>query len=299
MEDERAAKLRKVLVSGAGQHGSELRLQRRRRRPPFLAGTSARDGHPLCSCSHTCIKARSRSAPAHSETPESRLCALPCRCGAWAIPRNTWSACRPPRGAGVTRPFALFFLFLTPLFFSHRLHITVKRWCAAARGPRPHCPAAVPSQTRVTHSHRLPQRAHDITHILSVCSLQSACPESVSHCQISCEDVPASVSTMLERLPAAFAFISSCLEGGGRVLIHCFAGHSRSATVCAAYLIVVKGRSLASALAAVRQARPGCAPNSGFMRLLSQLASERDRVVAAEQPARLVLSPTTSGLVVR
>ena len=156
-----------------------------------------------------------------------------------------------------------------------------------------------------------------MTHILSVCSLVQASPSpEFTHLAVKCEDVPEAAAALLEELPAAFAFITGSLEGGGSVLIHCFAGHSRSVTVAAAYLIVVRGLSVEAALTAVRKARPGCCPNSGFMRLLGQLAAERDRVAerssgaaeqrssgAAEQRAppggRLLLSPATSGLVVR
>ena len=38
----------------------------------------------------------------------------------------------------------------------------------------------------------------------------------------------------------AIAFISGCLESGGTVLVHCFAGVSRSASCVIAYLMVCK-----------------------------------------------------------
>ena len=45
-------------------------------------------------------------------------------------------------------------------------------------------------------------------------------------------------SSLLPHLPKCMEFISAGREGGGAVLVHCFAGVSRSATAVVAYLLL-------------------------------------------------------------
>merc|ERR1712007_83657 len=52
--------------------------------------------------------------------------------------------------------------------------------------------------------------------------------------------------------------------GGGRVLLHCHEGKSRSVALCLAYLVTRERRSLADALAHVKSRRPQARPNAGF-----------------------------------
>ena len=56
-------------------------------------------------------------------------------------------------------------------------------------------------------------------------------PESTkSHLTIPVYDVESAV--LIRHFPAGIAFIKKGLEEGGKVLVHCAAGVSRSATVC-------------------------------------------------------------------
>lgn len=55
---------------------------------------------------------------------------------------------------------------------------------------------------------------------------------------------------------------------GGRVLVHCCAGVSRSATLCLAYLVKYRDMSLMDAHTLVRACRPIIRPNSGFWKQL-------------------------------
>ncbi|XP_061693648.1 dual specificity protein phosphatase 13A family protein isoform X2 [Syngnathoides biaculeatus] len=69
--------------------------------------------------------------------------------------------------------------------------------------------------------------------------------------------------------PAA-AFIDQALTSGGRVLVHCAVGVSRSATLVLAYLMIHHHLSLLSAIQCVQQKR-WIFPNRGFLRQLLRL----------------------------
>ncbi|KAI5650592.1 hypothetical protein M9H77_36597 [Catharanthus roseus] len=68
-----------------------------------------------------------------------------------------------------------------------------------------------------------------------------------------------------------FEFIEEAKKSGGGVLVHCFLGRSRSATIVVAYLMKKHGMSLAQALAHVKERRPVAGPNSGFIAQLQNL----------------------------
>lgn len=73
-----------------------------------------------------------------------------------------------------------------------------------------------------------------ITHLISVChECLSRSGENYTHLQISVEDTE--YSDLLIHLPKTTRFIQAALEEGGRVLIHCIMGVSRSTTVVAAF----------------------------------------------------------------
>ena len=63
-------------------------------------------------------------------------------------------------------------------------------------------------------------------------------------------------------------YIKKALDEGGRVLVHCFAGISRSTTIVVAFLMRYRKLNLQAALGIVRNARPWVAPNYGFMNQL-------------------------------
>lgn len=59
-------------------------------------------------------------------------------------------------------------------------------------------------------------------------------------------------------------FIKDALDNGGAVLVHCFAGVSRSATIILAYLMQERGMSFLDAMSFVKRRRPIIFPNFGF-----------------------------------
>jgi hypothetical protein len=83
---------------------------------------------------------------------------------------------------------------------------------------------------------------------------------------------------LLPHIEASNAFITSARARGGAVLVHCYAGQSRSAALVIAYLMKSQGLGLMDAWALTRAGRPCAQPNSGFLR---QLALYGKRLAAA------------------
>jgi protein-tyrosine phosphatase len=64
--------------------------------------------------------------------------------------------------------------------------------------------------------------------------------------------------------PTVFEFINSTLESGGRILVHCFAGKSRSASFVIAYLMQRHRMNYMDAFKHVQYHRSVVEPNLGF-----------------------------------
>ena len=75
------------------------------------------------------------------------------------------------------------------------------------------------------------------------------------------------------------AFIHEAIQGGGVVLVHCFAGVSRSSSVVIAYLMHYHGMSYMQAFSHVKTRRSWICPNYGFVNQLKRyeawLAAQR------------------------
>lgn len=114
----------------------------------------------------------------------------------------------------------------------------------------------------------------NITHVLLVANaLEPAYPRDFKYKQVEVLD---SVDTNLaQHFEECFSFIDEAKREGGGVLVHCFAGRSRSVTVILAYLMRTHHMSLSEALELVRSKRPQAAPNQGF---LLQLQSFENRL---------------------
>jgi dual specificity phosphatase 12 len=75
-----------------------------------------------------------------------------------------------------------------------------------------------------------------------ICTREKDAPD------IPVEDSPTE-DLLLEHFPRSTEFITSALSAGGKVLVHCQAGVSRSPTVVATYLMEVYGLSPGQAAA--------------------------------------------------
>ncbi|KAL1740055.1 protein-tyrosine phosphatase-like protein, partial [Schizophyllum fasciatum] len=126
------------------------------------------------------------------------------------------------------------------------------------------------------------RREHGITHILSVCPEYE--PTKRDHLMIPVDDTE--YDDLLSHLPKTCDFIQDALNGGGKVLVHCVMGVSRSSTVLAAYLMRAHRWSAAEALSFIKKSRPRVRPNYGFLRQLD-VFTECDYAPSPENPAFL------------
>ncbi|CAL6385384.1 unnamed protein product [Bathycoccus prasinos] len=109
-----------------------------------------------------------------------------------------------------------------------------------------------------------------ITHVLTVArGFEIKHVEGVKYMTVEVADRPD--ADIRSHFPQCFEFISGAVKSGGNVLVHCFAGRSRSASVCAAYVMCHENIRLDEALMRMRLARPQINPNAGFMGQLNQL----------------------------
>ncbi|KAK9836181.1 hypothetical protein WJX81_007312 [Elliptochloris bilobata] len=105
-----------------------------------------------------------------------------------------------------------------------------------------------------------------VTHVLSILNMYVADlleqQGAFKRLEIWLPDHPA--ADILRHLPVAVAFVREALASGGRVLVHCAAGISRSATVVTAFLMKTEVLSAEAARAALARVHPQAWPNEGF-----------------------------------
>ncbi|CAK5020602.1 unnamed protein product [Meloidogyne enterolobii] len=112
-----------------------------------------------------------------------------------------------------------------------------------------------------------------ITHIINVATgVQCLFPENITYLALTALDVP--TENLKRHFDKAVKFIYNAVENGGKVLIHCNAGVSRSTTIVIAYLMNYKHLTVNKALEHVRSQRPIARPNDGFMCQLKEYESE-------------------------
>ncbi|TVU21189.1 hypothetical protein EJB05_30813 [Eragrostis curvula] len=113
-----------------------------------------------------------------------------------------------------------------------------------------------------------------ITHVLCLCSNEigqsdSQFPDLFEYKNFSIsDDDDANISDLFEE---ASDFIEQVDRNGGKVLVHCFEGKSRSATVVLAYLMLRKGYTLAKAWNLLKKVHRRAQPNDGFAKALLTL----------------------------
>lgn len=116
-------------------------------------------------------------------------------------------------------------------------------------------------------------RAMGVTHVLTVgCDMRQPHDDAFRYHLVVLPDAPD--APIARHFGECIAFIGAALrEPRGRVLVHCYAGVSRSATVVMAYLMATAGMTYPEAHEHVRKARHFVCPNHGFRRQLREFAA--------------------------
>eukprot|EP00879_Flechtneria_rotunda_P001519 GHRR01001676.1.p1 GENE.GHRR01001676.1~~GHRR01001676.1.p1 ORF type:complete len:332 (+),score=140.31 GHRR01001676.1:246-1241(+) len=110
-------------------------------------------------------------------------------------------------------------------------------------------------------------RKAGITDILQVAQgLFPHHPLVFNYMNIQVQDSPS--EDLVVYFSKCFEFINSAINKGGRVLVHCAAGVSRSATVVLGWLMAHHQMQLEAAVAYLKEIRPWVSPNFGFLKQL-------------------------------
>lgn len=108
-------------------------------------------------------------------------------------------------------------------------------------------------------------KRNGVTHIMQVAAgFKPFFPGEFNYMVINVLDMP--FENLIRHFKPAIDFIKQAIKGGGTVLVHCYAGISRSASVVIAYLMKEHGLPAMDAMTYVRKRRPIVFPNPGFQR---------------------------------
>lgn len=116
--------------------------------------------------------------------------------------------------------------------------------------------------------------ASNITHIVNTAAdvCDNCFPDKFHYLTYYLKDANSEDITVL--LYRTMEWVHEAINKGGRVLVHCREGVSRSATIVIAYLMWRFSLSFEAAHERIRQKRPICNPNTGFTCQLLQLAKK-------------------------
>lgn len=106
-------------------------------------------------------------------------------------------------------------------------------------------------------------KALGITHIVNCAQeLPNPFTDDINYKYFALHDSPD--QPIDQHFKEAHQFIEDAIGSGGAVLIHCYAGISRSATILTSYLMKTYNMSPADALSHIQRIRPIVNPNKGF-----------------------------------
>ena len=108
---------------------------------------------------------------------------------------------------------------------------------------------------------------HNITHIINTTlEVPNFFPNRFRYLKLNLKDTLS--EPLIPKIKTAFSFIDRALGIGARVLIHCFAGISRSSSTTIYYVMRSQNMPFEKALDYVREKHPKTLPNKSFMKQL-------------------------------
>ncbi|KAM1885904.1 hypothetical protein ACFX14_038528 [Malus domestica] len=128
-----------------------------------------------------------------------------------------------------------------------------------------------------------------ITHVLCLCSNEigqadSQFPDLFEYKNFAiCDNDDTNISTIFDE---AVSFTDRVEQERGKVLVHCFEGKSRSATLVLAYLMLRKNCTLLEAWNSLKQVHRRAQPNDGFAKILVDLDKKLHGRVSMEWQQR-------------
>ncbi len=127
-------------------------------------------------------------------------------------------------------------------------------------------------------AHNIPAlKQAGVTHILNMAAraVPAAAPDQFEY--KLCKNILDIIGMdLLPLFPELLTFVDAGVKAGG-CLVHCHMGVSRSASVCAAWLITRHGYTAPGALGLIKQTRSVANPHSGFRAQLEQLAEQHQQ----------------------
>mmetsp|Transcript_16476 Transcript_16476/g.17131 ORF Transcript_16476/g.17131 Transcript_16476/m.17131 type:complete len:163 (+) Transcript_16476:3-491(+) len=108
-----------------------------------------------------------------------------------------------------------------------------------------------------------------ITHILVAGNFLEKCfPDKFTYIQFEGDDLD--YVDLYKYFKEGYEFIDNCIIKGGKILIHCAAGISRSSTFTCCYLMKKNGITFEEAYKIVQSGRSIACPNYGFQKQLKE-----------------------------
>ncbi|TKR80376.1 hypothetical protein L596_014458 [Steinernema carpocapsae] len=133
-------------------------------------------------------------------------------------------------------------------------------------------------------------KQHGITHAVDCTNLpKNKKIEGIEYLYLPMDDNE--LQNIKQYFESTANFIQKAAEKGGKILVYCAAGVSRSATICIMYLVIKEKMSLREAFTIVNKLRSIIAPNLGFWRQMIEYEQKHNHGKATVELLRGMKRP--------